>query len=279
MADGANKEFMKLKRKFLEQNIIAVAVASNQLEFVADHHADAGKAVIKTQGRLANRGQANQYAAMNGKTVGVYDFDLIKSTRKAKVHTTTLGIGHNTSVTVYELKQWGTKGRDYTRVRDQNDQDVFTYQTPARAHPIRAYWVDWSPDSCWSVQLGNAADYFFTPTMDGCSLSISSGASPVVTHGNYKKVNDPNRVSQGTTLNEINTHHTTTLGTDVNRSLRKNQYVATHAEKLQGINRMVTVVGFRDPVANTWDFYWQRRVDDLTNPGSKLILQDRMVLI
>ena len=111
--------------------------------------------------------------------------------------------------------------------------------------------------------------------MDGCSLAISSGASPIVTHGNYKKLADPTKASQGRTLAEITAHHTVTHGSDVARTLLKNQYVASVADKTAGLNNLVTVVGFRDTVANTWSFYWQRRRVNADATYVGMILQDR----
>lgn len=270
MAGGANKVFIQQGLQFLNDNIIEVAVQANQLQRVADNHKDANKAVLAQRGRVANRD------VVAGGTVnsGVYDFDLFKMPTRGTVHNAA------GTVSVYQLKEWGTKERDQkTNLNKVANTFTVTFKKPKYAHPIRAYWVPWSSGSCWSVQLGNDADFFFTPTMDGCSLSISSGVSPIVTHGNYKGITDPTRASQSRTLRKIREHHVNTLGSDVNRSLRKNRYVAGHALKTQGLNNLVTVVGFRNTTTGSWAFYWQRRRVDATDPTVGPILMDRAVLI
>lgn len=270
MAGGANKVFETQKLRFLRDNIIEVVVQANQLQRIADNHADATKAVLAQRGRVANRD------VVAGGTVnsGIYDFDLFKMPTRGRDQAT------GRAVSIYQLKEWGTKERDQRTNLDKVAQTfTVTFKKPKYAHPIRAYWVPWSSGSCWSVQLGNDADYFFTPTMDGCSLSISSGASPIVTHGNYKGIADPTRASQSRTLRKIKEHHEGTLHSDVNRSLRKNQYVADHALKTEGLNNLVTVVGFRNTTTGVWSFYWQRRRVDATDPTVGPILMDRAVLI
>jgi hypothetical protein len=275
MANGANRAFMKAGPRFLKDNIIEVGVVVTDLIKVATDHVDPGKAALSTQGRVPNRGGA----AVVDPTVaaGIYDFDLFKSPRKGERSTRTLGIDHMTSVPVYELKAWGTKERDQI-IQSTGTSFSVQYATPDKARPIRAYWVPWSSGSCWSVQLGNAADYFFTPTMDGCSLAISSGASPLVTHGNYKDPTNPAVADQATTLAEMTQQHTA-RGTDVHRTLLKDTYVATPEQKAGGVNRLVTVVGFRDPITSHWSFYYQSRMVDANRPDAKLLLQDRMVVI
>src|SRR5262249_30260187 len=118
-----------------------------------------------------------------------------------------------------------------------------------------------------------------TPTMDGCCLSISGGVSPIVTHANYKNTLNPTVADESLTMSKIRGHHHITLGGNVNRSLKKSQYAASHAEKTQGINKLVTVIGFRDPQTNAWEFYWQRRRVDANNPTVGIILEDRFVRI
>ena len=270
MAGGANKKFIDQKLNFLRDNIIEVAVVVTSLAPIAAANVDVNKNTLAQRGRIGNRDVAP--ALQGNVAAGVYDFDLFKTPHRAQI------AGTNRRADIYQLKEWGTKVRDQ-QITNTATGFTVAYKKPKYAHPITAYWVPWSSGSCWSVQLGNDADFFFTPTMDGCSLAISSGASPIVTHGNYKKLADPTKASQGRTLTEITTHHTVTHGSDVNRSLLKNQYVASVTDKTAGRNNLVTVVGFRDTVANTWSFYWQRRRVDAAAPYVGMILQDRAVLI
>jgi hypothetical protein len=280
MADGANRAFRKAGRKFLKNNIIEVDVVLSDLIKVANSHTDANKAVLAGRGRVPNlvgNVVENNLPVNPTAAAGIYDFDLFKSPRKGERETRTMGVAHMTSVTVYDLRAWGTKQRDQI-VTTQGANFTVQYQTPEKAGPIRAYWVPWSAGSCWSIQLGNDADYFFTPTMDGCSLAISSGVSPVVTHGNYKSTRDPNLASQARTVRRINQQHAA-LGTDVNRTLLKEAYVATPQQKAAGFNNLVTVVGFRDVATSTWNFYYQKRLRNYNDPNSALVLLDRMVVI
>jgi hypothetical protein len=270
MAGGANKKFMEDKTSFLRSNVIEVDVTDGNLMYVADRHSDPKKAELAKVGRVENAGGGKDVKA-SVKTAGVFDFDLIKSGRKAEL----VENGVTVNVPHYLLKEWGTKARDGKVVDGKH-----VFKTPMFAHAIRAYWVPWSKDSAWSVQLGDAADYFFTATMDGCSLAISSGNAPIVTHGNYRFLHDEGRVSTARTLTEMASHHVTTLNTDVGAILGKHQYAATHAEKTQGTNYLVTVVGFRDTIRNTWSFYWQRRkmlVGAHQGGHTRMVLQDRLV--
>jgi hypothetical protein len=272
MAGGANKHFLEDKQSFLRNNVIEVAVTDGALQFVADHHKDANKAVLSQVGRVANAGGGHNVDPAQ-KTAGIFDFDLFRSAETAEVQEN----GVTRTVPRYLLKEWGTKTRD-----GKTKNNVVVFKTPTFAHPIRAYWVPWSANSAWSVQLGDQADYFFTATMDGCSLAISSGANPIVTHGNYRNVQDPTKVSVVRTLAEMTNHHNTTLGSDVGRTLLKSDYAATHAEKTAGTNYLVTVVGFRDTVRNSWRFYYQRRkmlIGVHGGAATRMVLQDRLVPI
>ena len=56
MAGGANKRFMEDKSSFLRNNVIEVSVTDGSLQFVADHHHDANKAVLAKVGRVENAG-------------------------------------------------------------------------------------------------------------------------------------------------------------------------------------------------------------------------------
>jgi hypothetical protein len=273
MAGGANAKFIEEKELFLRNNVIDVQVSDGELMIVATGHVDPTKLAMATTGRVQNSGLAVGVLAKD-KTAGIFDFDLFKTGEKAEV----VENGRTSRVSRYLLKGWGSKDQDKKQVGT-----AVQWKTPKFAHPLRAYWVPWSSNSSWSVQLGNAADYFFTATMDGCSLAISSGAAPVVTHGNYRSVINPDRADANRTIAEMGNHHLTNLNTDVGATLSKDQYAATHQQKLQGINNLVTVVGFRDTVNNTWRFYWQRRQvilgDRQLGTHTRMVLQDRLVAL
>jgi hypothetical protein len=273
MAGGANKLFLKQPEQFLKANLIEINVSDQELLNVAAHHVDPAKAAIAPTGRLANQGQAAAVPAAL-KAAGIYDFDLIKSPTTAEVPVN----GVTTQLPMYKLEAWGRKARDQKLLRTGGVQ----FKTPWFAHPIRAFWLPWSSNSSWSAQLGPQADFFFTPTMDGCSLAISSGATPIVTHSNYKSTQNANVASQGLTKYRIQQQHTA-LGVDVQRTLLKGQYAASANQKTRGINQLVTVVGIRNTISNTWTFYWQRRKIILGDPArgthNRTLLMDRLVPI
>jgi hypothetical protein len=271
MAGGANKRFMQDKQQFMSANLIDVLVNDKQLIEVSTGNVDQNKGLIMGTGRVANQGGATPVPT-NIKAAGVYDFDLIKAADTAEVVIN----NRTTQMPVYQLKPWGTKVRDQRIVGGTTQ-----YKKPKFAHPIQAFWLPWSANSSWSVQLGPQADYFFTATMDGCSLAISSGAAPIVTHSNYKSTQNPAKASEGLTGWRIQQQHTA-LGVDVDKSLMKGEYVASPKMKNRGINYLVTVVGFRDPTLNTWSFYWQRR--KVSNSGvqgapTRILMMDRLVPI
>lgn len=274
MANGANRRFMANPKDFIRNHIIDVQVSPARLTDIAKHHQDAQRAVRAKRGRLAPIGEA----LTDGRKAGIFDFDLSKTKDfKASRETRTLGIRGTKNVTVYQLKEWGIKERDQEIVKNDDDNSfTVQYKVPAKARPIRAYWVPWNSNAAWSVRLGNEADYFFTPTMDGCTLAIGTGANPVITHGNYKQANDQTRVSQQRTENEIERQHAL-QNSGIGRWLRKDAYAASHEEKLEGINNVVTVIGIRKHGA--WRFYYQRRQINAERPDADILLTDRLVEI
>lgn len=272
MAGGKNKAFLEQRERYVESNIIEVTASPSKLIEVSQQHVDQTKAANAVRGRIAHRGTQGSPQ----RDTGIFEFDLVDSGSKGEV----LVNGRTRRVPILHLQAWGEKARDFEAVqRPGHNMMVNEYKTPKRAHPIRAYWTPWDANTAWSVQLGTDADFFFTQTMDGCTLGISSGANPIVTHGNYRLPATPDRADEGRTMQEIRDHHQNTHGVDVDKWLRKSQYVATDAEKRRGINRLVTVIGFRNPDTGEWKFYWQRRKIDATGPNAKIILQDRLVAI
>ncbi len=272
MAGGANKKFMDEPQTFIQNNIIDVKVIGGDLLKVAAAHKDPKKATLAQTGRIGNLDVAD-----NSQAAGVYDFDLVKAAQMAN-----LVVGSDErQVPVYELRQWGHAASHQKLSIDKATQTFTTqYKAGLLSHPIRAYWVPWSSGSCWSVQLGDAADYFFTPTMDGCSLAISSDADPVVTHGNYKSLTDPTKADEALTLQKIDQHHGA-LHSDRAKTLKKTDYTATDTMKLAGKNFLVTVVGLR--VNKAWEFFYQRRKTTVLakdeGSGVKVVLKDRLVRI
>jgi len=115
MANGANRTFLKEKQAFLKKNIINVAVTTTKLEQIAAGNVD------PTRGGLAHRGRVANKDAGIGQAAGIYEFDLIKSTARAKVETSAIGIKHFSSVPVYDLQEWGKKSRDQIVTKYRNE--------------------------------------------------------------------------------------------------------------------------------------------------------------
>jgi len=273
MAGGANKQFIDKPEDFVRNHVIDVQASPQKLIDVARDHVNPAWATDAARGRVTNLDTGNSGA----RAAGVYRFDLVDSgtTGSVAVH------GVTRQVKIFELRAWGEKARDFKAVVVPGRNTMATrYETPKHAHPIKAYWAPWDKNTGWSVQLGVDADFFFTQTMDGCTLGISSGANPMVTHANYRRRNDDNKASESRTVRKIRQHHQNAHTTDVDKWLRKGQYAATSAEKTAGYNRLVTALGIRNRVTGQWRFYWQRRQIDARNPAAvQTILQDRLVEI
>ncbi|MGH7155555.1 MAG: hypothetical protein ACREF3_16630, partial [Acetobacteraceae bacterium] len=116
-------------------------------------------------------------------------------------------------------------------------------------HPIRAYFLPYGSGSTRSGNLGVGADFFFTPTLNGCTFAASdNGVAPTVAHSNYvdasTKIDQP-RIGQD--LNGI-------FGTARPAvCLVKTDYKRpTTGSK----DYRVTVVGFRSPAG--WRFFYQQ---------------------
>lgn len=272
MAGGANKRFMREKERFLMANLIEADVADSELIRASSGNVDTRKAVAMKTGRLPNQGAATGVSDQL-KAAGIYDFDLVDDNRYAEERSP----AGTSRIPVYKLKPWGYKAGDH-KVRAHGVE----YKHTAFQHTLAAFWLPWSSNSSWSVQLGPQADYFFTATMDGCSLAISSGIAPIVTHSNYKSTQRAGVASEGLTRRRIEQQHQA-LHTDIAKTLMKGRYAASASQKNRGINQQVTVVGFRNPVSNTWSFYWQRRKvilgDAMRGTHTQTLLMDRLVPI
>ena len=202
--EGANKTFMELKEQFMKNNVVIVDI--NPFN--------------------ANRVKSGQPTQMT-MAPDIYEFDLVISTAKAAED----AIGN--PVTVYKLKEF---------YRPELKFGQFKHKPGRYSHPIAAYFCPWAPNQTWSVNLGTAANYFITPTMDGCSLAVTSGANPMVTHANYKstKLGKEGNASQARTLAALREEQ----GHDTSLLLKKKDYVDT-VKKEAGVNSEVTVLGFR----------------------------------
>lgn len=195
---------------------------------------------------------------------GVYDFDLRKDS-------------------TVDIRDHSGKKRDVYKLYLLEQRAVHNVGAVTKhTHAIRAFYLPWDNGRSWTVSLDNRADFMFTPTLDGCSVVAESGVNPRVSHINFQNAArtrvDPAAIDAGIAA-------IYGIGAKPNlRKLEKDDY-SDDAEKERGVNPTVTVIGFRDPIANTWDFYYQRQLSS-TQPhpsgrGSIVqnILEDRLVPI
>ena len=247
MSEGANKAFKSQREQFLTQHMI---VMRNPQQFLS--------------------AQGVNLQAPTGPLV--LDFDLVYDPATKFVD------ANGVNVKVYTLALMEIR-KGYTLANDANNVLTATRNNPKKGvstHAIRAYYLPWDNNRHYESQLGNAADYMFTPTMDGCSFVIGSGTSPKVSHLNYQ--NNESRIDQ----KRIDKKIAKVFGDDAQAATRltlADYSPNSHKEKLEGKLSMLTVVGFRDKTHNTWSFYYQKRTQTMTTLGIQQILTDRLVPI
>lgn len=149
-------------------------------------------------------------------------------------------------------------------------QDVNPGQTRnvgRNTHAINAYFLPWGSGKTWCGRLGNNADYFFTPTLNGCTFVWNgAGPTPSVGHSNFV-----NPVTQQVDQVAMDADILAKFGCVPSNALVKGDYkrVATGLEDYRS-----TVIGIRD--GNNWNFYYQNYKTEslgggeLTNTGLNL---------
>lgn len=243
MSSGANKKFLELRERFLERNVIVLANPQSLM--------------------------GTTVAAVVGKPE-VYDFDLQESSDAKFVD------DHGAKVKTYRLQLMAArKGMKGGVLADPKTSD--------KTRHIEAYYLPWDNDRHYETQLGDDADFMFTPTLDGCSFVVGSGASPKVSHLNYQGANG--RIDQARIDTKIGKVFAGETAQDL-ATLKLDDYSPnSHAEKMAGKTTELTVVGFRDPVAGGWRFYYQKRQREVVpgKPGKGVavreMLADRLVPI
>ena len=115
-------------------------------------------------------------------------------------------------------------------------------------HVIRAYFLPWGPNKTYSGRLGVNADFFFTPTLNGCTFAHSgNGPTPSVAHANFVDL-----VTTITDQNAIDADLALKFGAAPASTLIK----TTYKQPALGLeDYRATVVGVR--TTNTWSFYYQ----------------------
>ena len=125
-------------------------------------------------------------------------------------------------------------------------------------HAISAYFLPWGPGKTWCGRLGVNADYFFTPTLNGCTF-VWEGAGPTPSVGHSNFVNPlTQQVDQGLMNGDI----VTKFGALPANTLVKADYkrAAIGEEDYRS-----TVIGIR--TGNMWRFYYQNYMTESLGGG------------
>jgi len=268
---GANKSFMQLKHRFLEQNLI---VMQSNLQDQIFGWAQLNNALTKpTDVTEAHFGT-------------VWEFDLVEVPH---LFDSFRAYGQNPNgkaPKVYELRLMNRVDNVPTKERDANDKIIVkgvTRKVGKHTHKLTGFYCPWSGDRVWSVDLDDRADFFFTATLNGCTVAVEGAVDPKVSHANY--IDPTNQQIDQTTIDtEIGRRHAATdprVGkADYTNVAKKTRRLA----KGKVLDYLATVIGFRDPATNQWSFYYQSykkfQTQSATNPAATLnnaVLRDRAV--
>ncbi len=133
----------------------------------------------------------------------------------------------------------------------------------ALTHALRAYFLPWGTNQTYRGRLGANADFFFTPTLNGCTFAADgAGATPMVAHSNHVNV-----AAQTVNQAQINADLAGIYGAGgPGRIIHRNAYKA-HAVGTEDYR--VTIIGIRG--AAGWRFYYQRYQTDINAAGTGLL--------
>jgi hypothetical protein len=137
-------------------------------------------------------------------------------------------------------------------------------------HTINAYFLAWGSQKTYEGTLGTNADYFFTPTVNGCSFAASSGGmTPRVAHSNHS-----NLATQLIDQNHIDADLNTIFGVGgPDLALRKADY---KGPVVGTSDYMATIIGFR--TGTGWSFYYQRYRQDTVHKAGIGSVHENIVL-
>lgn len=114
--------------------------------------------------------------------------------------------------------------------------------------PISAYYLPFKAGEGHTMQLGANADYFFTPTLNGCTFVCGTGNNPQVSHLNLQNING--QIDQTAMNNMALAIH----GANTQFYVRRADYKDLAMGQSEDLQCMV--VGFRGHTR--WVFYRQR---------------------
>ena len=128
---------------------------------------------------------------------------------------------------------------------------------------ILGYYVPYGHNEAFHHRLVDNVDFCFTPTLNGCTFVVGSGATPLVSHYNYQTgpVDAPT-IDQAKIDQRINNRY----GGNYTALRRGNYKLGPRMEY------KATIVGIRE--GDGWHFYYQRRSQDMVHvpgQGSSLV--------
>lgn len=195
-----------------------------------------------------------------GTEPGIFEFDLREMER--------IQDSQGRSMRAYELKGLT---EDYKTGKKKHGRDITNKRKIGRStHPLEAYFLPWGGNKTFTMKLGNRADYFFTPTLNGCTFTVGGGHEVVVAHSNYVKGANQT-IDQG----RINLDIFNTFGRNVAAILSKQAYKDNLGPNAPIVDFKVTVVGIRKK--SGWSFYYQRYQQSLNRGKLVNMALDRRV--
>jgi hypothetical protein len=135
-------------------------------------------------------------------------------------------------------------------------QETLYIVTPVSNSPSKnsnnfpAYFLKYKDTFETRTTLGKDADYFFTDSLSGCTVSCGTGPNPLVIHYNLKDPTTGN-IDQP----RINSDILASFGTNPHGVVRKSDYLKPGSPI--GVDNGATVVGVRDRKTGNWAFYYQ----------------------
>ena len=221
---------------------------------------------------------------MNGKTQWLATHLIVYNVGRASGGANPFGQGLGTVGATLPIQQFdlrkigsiqmeaGGRGKEYElRQLTETNPNAPARKVGRNTHAIDAYFLPWGSNKTYCGQLGLGADYFFTPTLNGCTFVYSdNGPNPSVAHSNF--VDSTTLLADQGTMN-------TDLNTKFGGAAPASRLVKTDYKRapIAMEDYRATVIGIR--TGNSWRFYYQNyKVESLgggklTNTGLALCVE------